>query len=193
VKRIIGIEWSKISTYGFFRIIIILHFCLFLLVTFVFSRINIDAPGITPRNLFVFPNIWSTFSWIASWFNLLLAIMVIVLTGNEFSNKTFRQQVLSGLSRNEFLFGKGLLVFSLSIYSFIIVFVTSLIYGFIYTNAFHLSMFFEKFYIVLIYMLQAIGYMVFGILVAVVFRNVSLSIILFLLYFLLIEPIFRLF
>jgi ABC-2 type transport system permease protein len=193
VKRIIGIEWSKISTYGFFRIIIILHFALYLLVTFVASQIEIEFPGITPGNLFIFPNVWSTFAWIASWFNILLAIMVIVLTGNEFANRTFRQQVLSGLSRNEFIYGKGLLVGGLAIYSFILVTVTGLIYGFAYTSGFQLSMLFDNYYVVLIYIVQAIGYMTIGIVVAVVFRNISLSIILFLLYFFMIEPIIRLF
>jgi ABC-2 type transport system permease protein len=193
VKRIAGIEWSKISTYGFFRIIIILHAALYLLVTFVFSRIKIDAPGITSANLFIFPNVWSTFAWIASWFNILLAILVIVLTGNEFSSKTLRQQVMSGLGRNEFIFGKGILVAGLALYGFLLVTITCLVYGFVYSDSVSFSLMFSKFYIVLIYMLQAIGYMIIGVMAAVIFRNVSLSIILFLLYFIFMEPIIRVF
>jgi ABC-2 type transport system permease protein len=193
VKRIIGIELSKISTYGFFRIVVILHFVLYLLVTFVISRIKIEAPGITPGNLFIFPNVWSTFAYIASWFNMFLAIIVIVLTANEFSHKTFRQQVLSGLSRNEFLFGKGILILGLAIYGFLLVTITGLIYGFIYTESVQISQMFDKFYIILIYIVQAIGYMTLGVMAAIIFRNVSLSIILFLLYFIFIEPITRLF
>lgn len=193
MKRIIGIEWSKISTYSSFKIIIILHFSLYLLVTFVLSRIKIDTPGINTNNIFIFPNVWSAFAYIASVFNMLLAILVIVLTGNEFSNKTFRQQVLAGLSRNEFIYGKGIVVFALALYGFILVTISGTIYGFIYTDSIQFSQMFDNFYIILIYLVQAIGYMTIGVLVAVIFRNVSLSIILFLLYFIFIEPIFRAF
>lgn len=193
MKRIFGIEWSKISTYSLFRIVIILHTALYLLVTFVLSYMKIDSPGFTPANLFIFPNVWSSFAWIASWFNMLLAIIVIVLTANEFSHKTFRQQIMSGLSRNEFIFGKGMLVLGLAIYGFILVTITSLIYGFINSDTIRFSQMFEQFYVILVYFVQAIGYMTIGVLVAVIFRNVSLSIILFLLYFIFIEPIIRIF
>ena len=101
MKRLIQIEWAKVSTYNFFRVILILALVLFLLVTFVLSRIDITVPGFSWKNIFRFPNIWHTLTWIASWFNVLLAIMVMVITGNEFVTRSFRQQVMSGLSRNE--------------------------------------------------------------------------------------------
>ena len=44
--------------------------------------------------------------------------MVIVITGNEFASRSFRQQVMSGLSRNEWLAGKGVLIFGLALFGF---------------------------------------------------------------------------
>lgn len=193
MKRIVGIEWSKISTYSFFKIIIILHFCLFFLVAFVFSRMNISVPGFTFKNLFMFPNVWSTFAWVASWFNILLALLVIVLTGNEFTFRTFRQQILSGLSRKEFIYGRGVLVLFLTAYGFVMVTFTGLVFGMIFTPDLQFNMIFDNFGLVFIYMVQAIGYMVIGILLAVLFRNTSLAIVIYLLYFILIEPIIRVF
>jgi ABC-2 type transport system permease protein len=191
LKRIIEIEWSKISSYSFLKVILIMHFCLFLLVAFVFSKMEISVPGFTFSNLFMFPNVWCTFAWVASWFNILLAIIVIVLTGNEFTYRTLRQQVISGLSRNEFIYGRGVLILFLSVYGFIMVSFTGMVFGLIYTPDIQLSIMFNNFGLVFIYMLQAIGYMVIGIMMAVLFRNNSLSIILYLLYFILIEPIVR--
>jgi ABC-2 type transport system permease protein len=193
VKKIIGIEWSKISSYGFFRVILILHFCLFLLVTFVFSRMQVSVPGFTFKNLFMFPNVWSTFAWVASWFNMLLAILVIVLTGNEFIYRTFRQQVLFGLSRKEFIYGRGILVLFLAVYSFVMVTLTGMVFGVVSTPDIQISLMFDNFGLIFVYMVQAIGYMIIGILLAVLFRNNSLAIIMYLLYFVLIEPIIRVF
>lgn len=191
MKRIIGIEWSKISSYSFFKVMLILHFCLFLLVTFVFTRMKISVPGFTFGNLFMFPNVWSTFAWVASWFNILLALIMIVLTGNEFAGRTLRQQVISGLTRSEFIYGRGVLVLILSVYGFLMVTFAGIISGIIFTPDIQFGNIFNNFGIVFIYMIQAVGYMTIGILLAVLFRNNSMAILLYLLYFIIIEPIIR--
>lgn len=182
----------KILNYSSFKVILILHFLLFLLVIFVSSQIEISFPGFTMKNLFQFPHVWESFAWMASWFNLLLAILLMVLVGNEFSYKTFRQQVITGLSRNDLILGKGIVVLIVAIYGVVLVLFTSTLCGLIFTRGLSISMVFEKSYILIVYFIQAIGYMTIGFFIAVLFRNTALSIIMYLLYFLLVEPIVRL-
>ncbi|MBN1387292.1 MAG: ABC transporter permease subunit [Bacteroidales bacterium] len=191
MKRLIQLEWTKISSYGFFRVILILTLSLFLLTVFVFSRIDISVPGFTWRNLFRFPDVWSSFAWVASWFNLLLAILVITIAGNEFSGKTLRQQVMTGLSREEWLAGKGLLILGLAFFGALMVTLAGFIFGFIFTGELNVGIIFEKISILLVYLVQAIGYMVLGLLFISVLRTNALAIILYLLYFIMIEPIIR--
>ncbi|MDT8401970.1 MAG: ABC transporter permease subunit [Bacteroidales bacterium] len=191
MKRLITLEWTKISTYGFFRLVLILTASLFLLTVFVFSRIDVSVPGFTWRNLFRFPDVWPSFAWVASWFNLLLAILVITIAGNEFSAKTLRQQVMTGLSREEWLAGKGILILGLALFGVLMVFLTGLVFGFIFTNDLSPVIIFQKMDILLVYLLQAVGYMVLGLLFVAVLRSNALSIILYLLYFMMIEPIIR--
>ncbi len=192
MKRLIAIEWAKISSYSLFRVILILNTVFFLLVVFVSSRINVNVPGFSWRNVYNFPNVWSGLAWVASWFNVLLAIMVMVFTGNEFANRTFRQQVISGLSRNEWLAGKGIMIAGVALYGMILVSLTSLVYGIIFTREITLHVVFENTGILLVYFLQAVGYMVLAILFIVVLRSTSLSIILYILYFIIMEPVARL-
>jgi len=191
MKRLLRIEWAKISSYNLFRVILILNTTLFLLVLFVFSRIDISIPGFSWRNIYRFPGIWSSFAWVASWFNVLLAILVMVVTGNEFASKTFRHQVISGMSRNEWLAGKGILITGIALFAVVLVIVAALIYGFIFTNDLTLPVFFENTGILIVYFLQAIGYMILALLFIVVLRSNALSIILYLLYFIFIEPVIR--
>ncbi len=191
MKRLIRLEWTKISSYGFFRVILILTFCLFLLAIFVFSRIDISLPGFSWRNLFRFPDVWSSFSWVASWFNLLLAILVITIAGNEFAGKTLRQQVMTGLSREEWLAGKGFLILGLALFGVVMVILAGFIFGFIFTVDLSLGIIFENMAILLVYLVQAIGYMILGLLFISVLRSNALAIILYLLYFIMIEPIIR--
>jgi len=193
MKRIFQIEWAKIAPYTFVRVMLILLVSLFMLVIFATSRIDISVPGFTWRNVYMFPNNWQSFAWVASWFNLFLAIIIITVTGNEFQNRTFRQQVMSGLGRGEWLAGKVMLIFSLALVGLVMVFITGLLFGFSFTSDITAGLIFRGADILLIYFIQATGYMILGLLFVSLFRSNALSIIMYLLYFILIEPIVRLF
>ena len=134
MRSVIQNEISKALWYKPFRVIIILHFILFFLVVLVTSRLNITVPGFSTDYLYQFPNIWEFFPWIASWFNLLLAILIIVMTGNEYAFRTFRQHVIDGLSRYELLAGKGFSILIIGIYSTLMVLLFSLIFGLIFSR-----------------------------------------------------------
>lgn len=192
MKKLFKIERVKIWNYASFRVILILHFLLFLLVIFVASKIDISVPGLSMKNLFQFPHVWELFSWIASWFNLLLAVLLILLVGNEFAYKTFRQQVITGLSRDDLIIGKSIVILLVAIYGVLLVFLTSTVSGLIFTRGLSFSVVFEKSYLLGVYFIQAVGYMTLGFLFALIFRNTALSIVMYLLYFILIEPIIRL-
>lgn len=193
MRSLIQNEISKALWYKPFRIIIILHFMLFLLVVLVTSRLDITIPGFSTGYLYQFPDIWEFFPWIASWFNLLLAILIIVMTGNEYAFRTFRQHVIDGLSRFELMAGKGFSILIVGIYSTLMVFLFSLIFGFVFSRELSAGDFIEKSYVLLVYFVQAIAYMSAGLFLVILFRNTSLAIILFILYRLIIEPVVRLF
>ena len=193
MRTIILNEITKTWSYMAFRVIILLHFILFFLVVLVTSRMDITMPGFSTDYLYQFPNIWEFFPWIASWFNLLLAILIIVMTGNEYTFRTFRQHVVDGFSRSDLLKGKAFLILMTAIYSLLMVFMFSMIFGFIFTSDYSDGAFPGKSYLLGVYFVQAVAYMSAGFLLAVVFRNTALAIVLFILYRLIIEPVIRLF
>ena len=191
MKQIIKIELTKILSYNVFRIIILLHFVLYFLVILIPSRLDITVPGFSTDYLFQFPHIWEFFPWVASWFNIILAILIIILTTNEYSFQTFRQHAINGLSRFQLLSGKGFVLLMMAVYATLIVFLSTLIFGFVFTKDISSTVLFQKSYILLVYFIQSIAYMVVGFLIAVLFRNTALSIVLFMLYRVIIEPVLR--
>ncbi len=194
MRKLLQIESIKTLNNPGFRIILALHFLLFLLVVYVFTRIDITAPGFSTKNMFMFPHVWEIYAWIASWFNLLfLGLIIILLTGNEFNYKTVRMQIINGLSRNEFLSGKLLIIFFIAIWAALIVFLSGIITGLIFTKDISMQLILDKSYMILIYFFQAIAYMSFALMIAVIFKSNALAIIMYLLYFIMIEPIARLF
>ncbi len=191
IKKLFQIEKIKALSYPAFKTLMIIHFLLFFLVVLVVSQVQFSMSGFSIKKLYQFPNIWEFFPWVASWFNLFLAVVVILLVGNEFSNRTFRQNVIDGLSRNDLVRGKLILIFSIAVYTFFIVFIAIMLFGLINSDDYSMSAIFGKSYLLLIYFIQALGYMSLGLLIAVIFRNNALSIIMFILYFFPIEPIIR--
>jgi len=194
MKKLLKIETLKAFHNTTFRVILILHFLLFFLLIYVVTKIDITVPGFDTKNLFIFPNVWGLFTWFASWFNLLfLGTLLIILTGNEFNFKTSRLQIMNGLSRNEFFYGKGLMIVLIALWSMILVFLAGLVIGMIFTPNLSFHSFLSNSYFLLVYFIQAIGYMAFALMIVSVFRSNALSIMMYLLYFIMIEPIVRVF
>ncbi|MCD4832330.1 MAG: hypothetical protein K8R31_00930 [Bacteroidales bacterium] len=191
MKKLFSLEKIKALSYPAFKTLMIIHFLLFFLVILVVSRAHFSIPGFSIKGLYQFPNIWQFFPWVASWFNLFLAIVIIILVGNEFSFRTFRQNVIDGLSRNDLIKGKLILIFTIAVYTLIMVLLAVFIFGLINTKNISFDIIFENSYLILIYFVQAIGYMTLGLLISIIFRNNALSIIMFILYFFPIEPIIR--
>jgi len=182
MSKLLKIEWIKTISSNTFRTVLTLHFLFFILVVLGISRIDFSTGRFSIESLYAFPNVWEFFVWIASWFNILLAILIIVLVSNEFRYNTFRQHVINGLSRGELLAGKMITLFYIALYALILVVVASLVSGFISSPGIKFSVILDKSGIIFVYFVQAISYMSLGFLIAIIFRNNALSIIVFILY-----------
>lgn len=191
MRKLLNIEFIKLANYTSFKVILLLHLVLFSMVIFISSRITISMPGFDTANFFRFPYVWNYFAWIASWFNLLLAISAIMVTGNEFSYRTFRQHVIDGLGKKDLLWGKLLVIFIIAAYGSLLVFFSGTVYGMIYTPELTAGKFFSGTAILMVYFLQAFAYMVVGLLIVMVVRSTALPIILFILLRFPVEPIIR--
>jgi len=191
IKQLLKIERVKLLHYVNAKVILALHLGLFALVLFVVSQVKITFPGFSSENLFRFPYIWNVTAWFASWFNLLLAILVMVITCNEYSFKTFRQSLIDGLSRNDLFAGKSAVIFSLALYAALLVVLLSVVLGVVYTRRFDFSDVISNAWLTGIYFVQAIGYMYLGFLIANLLKNPALSIVSFLVLRLIAEPVLR--
>jgi ABC-2 type transport system permease protein len=191
IKKLLKIEFIKNFNYINFWVMAGLWVLLFALVVFIVTQINIGAPGLESKPYLQFPSVWTTIAWVASWFNLILAIIMIVTVGNEFSYRTFRSQVICGLSRNHLILGKGLFIMVMAFASMLIVLLFTVIFGCIFTSFGTETSIFQKSYTLFVYFIQSIGYMSLGMMIAILLKNTALSIVTFILYFFPAEPIIR--
>jgi ABC-2 type transport system permease protein len=191
MKKLIQIELTKSLNYNPFRLVLILHFVFFLLGIFAIPRIEIKIPFLSIMPLYQFPHVWNFFTWIAGYYNITLVLLVIMMTCLEFNHKTFKQQILFGLSRTDLFKQKVILIFFISLYVAALLFFTSLFSGLVYSYRISFAIAFEHSIIILISFLQTFAFMSLGLLFALIFKNTILSVLGFGFYRVFFEPIAR--
>ena len=72
---------------------------------------DFDEVDILRVPLYHFPDIWQNLTYISTYFQPILAIIVIISLTNEFSFKTIRQNIIDGFDRKDFLVSKLLSIF----------------------------------------------------------------------------------
>jgi ABC-2 type transport system permease protein len=110
--RLLQIELAKILPYKAFRTLIIIFLIGFVAMPWSFETIPIFR---NLQQLFEFPAIWFFYYFGAEFLSIALAIIIITVTCNEYVNQTWRQQTIDGMSRNELVMGKVLLMFAIAL------------------------------------------------------------------------------
>jgi len=198
--KLLKIEFRKILTYRVFWILTGLYF-LFLglgifMAEFILNdwvnnfnkRFPIPMPHVT---LYFFPDIWQNLTFFASIRYVLIfpALVIIILITNEFTNKTIRQNVVNGLSKQDFLFTKLQFILLLSIVVTVILGIVIFFIGLSHSDAQQLSMMSRKFVFLPGFFIQILTYLIFAFFFGFLLRHTGLAIALFTLYTLIIEPV----
>ena len=135
--RLLHIEFIKLWNNRASKTLIISYFTLLTSIA-LFAAIKFDIGPIqfhlADQGIFNFPYIWHFNTFITAFFKLFLAIVIVSMMSNEYSNKTIKQNLIDGLSKKEFILSKFLTVISFSLISTLFVFVVSLILGLAYSD-----------------------------------------------------------
>jgi hypothetical protein len=99
--------------------------------------------------------------------------------------------VIDGLDRNHLLQGKLLVILMISLYSLMMVFLSGMVYGLVFSGGLSFEAVFSNTGTLGIYFLQTIAYMVTGLMIVMLVRTTALSIVLFILLRFPLEPIIR--
>jgi ABC-2 type transport system permease protein len=172
---LLKIEYKKIIPYTTFWVIFGLFFIFTPIVFYGAGQIKIDGFPIDFATMYNFPDVWNNVTYIASWFNLLIGMLFVILVCNEFSFKTFRQHVIDGQDKADFIVSKILLMTSFALICTAYVFVVGVLFGLISGGG---SMI-EDIKYVMIYFIQSLGYMSVGLIIAVLIRSSAMAIITF--------------
>ncbi len=159
--RLLQIEFIKLWNNRSSKVLILTYFILLTSIA-LFSAIKFDIGPIkfhlAEQGIFNFPYIWHFTTYITAFFKLFLAIVIVSMMANEYSNKTIKQNLIDGLSKKEFILSKFLTVVTFSLISTAFVFVVSLVLGLIYSDYNELSIIFSDLEFLLAYFFKLVAF-----------------------------------
>lgn len=136
--RLLQLELQKLWLSKTSKILIFVSFILPFTVL-VLSSIKINFFGFFTLELgelgiFNFPIIWHITTFFAAQFKFFFAIVVVSMIGNEYSNKTLKQNLIDGLSKKEFVLSKFYTIVFFSLAATVLIGVASLLIGLYYSS-----------------------------------------------------------
>jgi hypothetical protein len=131
-----------------------------------------------------FSDIWQNVTYLYSLpiMKIFLAIVVIISISNEFSYKTVRQNVIDGFSRREFLISKYSTVVLLALASTVVVWITCMFTGMIYTPEIEMKYMLDGMEFVLAYFLDVLLYLTLAFFLTLFLKRSALTVFILLIY-----------
>jgi len=135
--RLLSIEFQKIFKNRASKFLLLAYFILLTFIAFIVSiefEIGTFKLRVADQGIFNFPYIWHFNTYIAAWFKLFLAIVVVSMMANEYSYGTLKQNLIDGLSKKEFILSKFYTILVFAFVSTLFVFILSLILGYSFSS-----------------------------------------------------------
>ena len=161
MKRLLSIELQKIWLSKSSRILTISYFFLLSFIALIASiKFNIGSfqLHIAEQGIFNFPYIWHFNTYIAAILKFFLAIVIVSMMSNEYSYGTLKQNLIDGMSKQEFVLSKFLTVVVFAFASTIFVFIMSLILGYSFSSYTEFSIVFSDLEYLLAYFIKLVGF-----------------------------------
>ncbi|MBL7865717.1 MAG: ABC transporter permease subunit [Cyclobacteriaceae bacterium] len=130
--------------------------------------------------LYHFPDIWQNLAWSSGILKMGLAIMTVISITNEYTYRTIRQNIIDGLSREQFLLSKVMTNLVLSVLSMVLVFLIAIVTGLIYSPALDFPYGFTGIAFYPAYFLEVFTFLSFALMLGIFIQRSGLTIILLL-------------
>lgn len=162
--RLLTIEYHKLKHNRTARVLIIGYFILLsaiaLLASIKFSLFGAEF-RLADQGIFNFPYIWHFNTFMAAILKFFLAVVIVSMTADEYSNRTIKQNLIDGLSKKEFILSKFLTVIVFAAISTVFVFILNLILGFSFSDFTELSIVFSDTEFLFGFFLKLVGFFSF--------------------------------
>lgn len=179
MKRLLAIELQKIWKNSASRVLTISYFVILSFIALIAS-INLKIGNFqlhfAEMGIFNFPFIWHFNTYIAAILKFFLAIVIVSMMANEYSYGTLKQNLIDGMSKQEFVLSKFLTVILFALASTFFVFVMSLILGYSFSSYTELGIVFSDMEYLLGYFVKLVGFFSFCLFLGILVKRSAFAI-----------------
>ena len=192
MTNLLKTEWLKVKNYRAFWILLILYIVAIFGVNFIAwtinSQVRQSTAGSLLPSLYAWPTLWNMTTYVSTFLFLFPGLLIVNHTGNEFSFKTTRQNIIDGWQRKDFITVKLAFAVFISAVATLAVFLTGLLIGSLASEGVSGDLTVNIYYL-FYFFLQTLLYCIFAIFIVVWVRKSGLSIGIYFAYSLVIENI----
>lgn len=190
---LLQLEWKKLYSHTAIRILLIFYMVLLPAILLTGKRLqDLPPPMISNEVFFIFPTIWQFLGYIGNWLCFFFfGFLAVLMVTSEYSNKTMRQNIITGLSRKEYFLGKIYFIAACSLFATLYYTLVALVIGFFSTDTIFWVKLTQNADYVPRYFLMCFGYMIFGAFLGFLIQRTGIALFLYLSYIMFIELILR--
>ncbi|BAV94336.1 hypothetical protein [Ichthyobacterium seriolicida] len=181
IAKLLSLEWAKIKYRKFNLVFFCFYFLSMLLVFVIHDKLEQGAPGneipLSFSGIYSTENVIQNSFYVGDFFSVFMAMLFIISITSEFSFRTFRQNIIDGLSIREFIASKLLFILVLSIVSMIIISFIGLYLGYTYNENFFRDLAYSDIQFPLAYILQIMSYMSVAMFISILVKKTGFAII----------------
>ena len=193
VFQLIKIEIDKFKKNAVISLLAILYVFTLPTILFIAKEFkNLPPPLHDNFTFFTFPLVWDYLGYTGNWLSFFfLGLIAVFMVVNEVSYKTFRQNIITGLTRRTYFMAKLYSIIIISFIDAIYYGIVAIIIGMLHTDTSEWSMVTENSWAIPRFFLMTLGYMSFGIFVGFIIRRSGISVLFYLIYILMFEAILK--
>lgn len=177
--RLLNIEIHKLKYNRASRVLIFIYFILLTSIALI-AAIKFDIGPVkfhlAEQGIFNFPYIWHFNTYMAAIFKFFLLLVIVSMMANEYSNKTLKQNLIDGLSKQEFVLSKFYTVVVLALISTVFVFVVSLILGYSYSDFNEISIVTTDLEYLFAFFVKLVGFFSFGLFLGILVKRSAFAV-----------------
>ncbi|EAQ49478.1 MULTISPECIES: ABC transporter permease [Leeuwenhoekiella] len=172
--RLLTIEFYKLKHSRSSKVLSIAYFVILSFIALIASiEFNLGdfQIRIADQGIFNFPFIWHFNTWVAATLKFFLAIVIVSMISNEYSNRTLKQNLIDGLSKKEFMLSKFYTVIAFAALSTLFIFVMTLILGYSFSDYTEFSIVTREMEFLLAYFFKLVGFFSFCLFLGVLVKR----------------------
>ncbi len=198
--KILKLEWLKFKGHNFFWIGMSIFILTLVLLITQFGNLRLlpnqqEGQGMVAfedfaaAGLYKLPYLWHNLTYLAGFLKFIPAFLLLFFVSNEFGYKTYRQNIIDGLSIEQFYGSKLLSTLLFSLLSLFLLVASGLVMGIGYNPDASISAYFSHTDYLLAFFAEVWCFIVFALFLTILFKRSTISIIVLLAYYFIVEPI----